>query len=155
MKLEEVLVLEILAFKIWKILCKEQNFSKLYRHIRVKSILIFNPKHYSGKYFSEFLSLTRWACDRWDWKGKTSLFTSISLATQERSIVHIINLLMNFLWQCIFCNHKAYKHKALKKIKHNNMPVKNNVGLLSFLVLLINVILILGFLQWPQLLDLK
>ena len=35
------------------------------------------------------------------------------------------------------------------------MPVKNNIGLLSFLVLLINVILMLGFLQWPQLLDLK
>ena len=35
------------------------------------------------------------------------------------------------------------------------MPVKNNVGLLSFLVRLINVILMLGFLQWPQLLDLK
>ena len=154
MKLEEVLVLEILPFKIWKILCKEQNFSKLYRHIRVKSILIFNPKHYSGKYFSEFLSSTRWACDRWDWKGKTSLFTSISLATQERTIVHII------FWWISFDNAfsaiiKHINHKALKKIKHNNMPVKNNVGLLSFLVLLINVILMLGFLQWPQLLDLK
>ena len=44
-KVETVLVLEVLAFKIWKILYK-----KLYRYERFKSNLIFNQKHYSGKY---------------------------------------------------------------------------------------------------------
>ena len=89
MTVETVLALEILPFKIWKVFYKKQNFWKLFKHQNVKSILIFNPKHCSDKYFSEF--------QRW-WKLKTSLLTSISLATQERSIVHINHNLINLLW---------------------------------------------------------
>ena len=89
MTVETVLVLEILPCKLWKVFYKRQKFWKLFKHQKVKSILIFNPKHYSGKYFSEF--------QRW-WKLKTSLLTSISLVTQEHSIVHINDNLIYLLW---------------------------------------------------------
>lgn len=105
MKVETIVVLEILAFKIWKNLNKKQNFSKLYRHE------ILNQSYFS----IQNITLTDTFPSFFLWQSNLVIEEGNSRATPEHSIIHINHLLMNLLRQCILCNHKAYKRRSNKK----------------------------------------